>query len=181
METQYYTPPPHYQESHKAAPESSDFIPLFGSQSKIIAGGVPLVGIDNISISESVTKTPIYTLGMLESLAFEQQNVIVNISGTIVQNARMSFADTEFYPKNPAEMMKYLNSTFDIELVMLNAGDPNDPETTPVFTAKGCQRVGSNISVPNGKIIDSFTVIGAYLVRDFSALENFYVRETVES
>lgn len=181
-ETRYYTPPQHYQNSHGSAKESSDFIPLFGSQSKIIVGGVPIVGIDNISISESVTKTPIYTLGMLEALAFEQQNVSVNISGTIVQNARMSMAGeggigTEFYPKNPTQMMEFLNSVFDIEIVLQNPISPDDPETTPVFTAKNCQRTGSNISIPNGKIIDSFSVIGAYLERDFTSLKNFYPRE----
>lgn len=181
-ETQFYTPPPHYQNSHQGASESSDFIPLFGSQSKIIVGGIPLVGIDNISIAESVTKTPIYTLGMLEALAFEQQNVSVNISGTLVQNARMSMAGeagagTEFYPQNPAQMMEFLNSVFDIELVLQKPNTPEDPETTPVFTAKNCQRTGSNISVPNGKIIDSFSIIGAYLERDFATLANFYPRE----
>lgn len=180
-ETQPYTPPFHFQKSHGDAKESSDFITLVGSQSKVIVGGVPLVGIDNISIAESLQKTPIYTLGMMEALAFEQQNVSINVSGSITQNARMSMAGeggigTEFYPRDPTQMMQFLNSVFDIEIVFQNPVNPDDPETTPVFTIKNCQRTGSNISISNGKIVDSFSVIGTHILRDFTSLVNFFPR-----
>lgn len=174
--TNYYTPPVTYNKSHDGAPEAGDFIPLQGSQSVILIGGLPIVGIENLSINETVAKTPIYTLGMLEALAFEQQNVSVTVSGTIVQNARMSLQDSEFYPKGPAEMAAFLNTVFDIEIVFQDATKPdNDRKTKPVWTTKNCQRTGSNLSIPNGKIIDSFTIIGTHLVRDFKVLEDYYV------
>jgi len=174
----YAAPPQHYQDAYSDG-GSSDFIPLQGSQSVIVFGGRPVVGIDNISIQESLSKTPIYTLGMLESLGNEQGNLTVNVSGTITQNARMALQNSEFYPNTAADMMKYLNSYFDIEIKFQDQqADKNDRITSSVWTIKNCQRTGSNISIPNGKIIDSFTVLAQRLNRDFSSLSNFYPKGT---
>jgi len=182
MDTKYYTPPQTYQDVY-ASPiggnnEAGDFVPLVGSQSVIVFGGLPIVGIENLSINEVNTQTPIFALGLIHALAFEQQNVTVNVSGTIAQNARQSLQNSEFYPKGPDEMAAYFNSVFSIEVAFQDATkDQNARVTQPVFIVENCRRSASNISIPSGKIVDSFTAVGTYLVRDFAQLKEFYVQQ----
>lgn len=175
IETQF-TPPQSYQNAHAGADEVSDLRFLHSSASVIRLGSVPMVSVENLNISETVNRTPIYVVGSISPIAFDVQNVAVNISGSLVKSAIMSLYQSSFYARNEAELIATLNRTFIIDIFMVDhtKTDPADLYTEPFLSVMNCQKTGSNIVInPSTMIKDSFTAAGTFVIRDPDALTNF--------
>ena len=171
-----YTPPQSYQEAHKGADEAGDLRYLHASAAVIRIGGVPVVAIENLSISQSINRVPIYVVGALAPIGFDVQGISVNVSGQIVQMANMSLNQSTFYPKNEAEVIANINRVFNIDVVMMDYKklEANDIPTEPFITVRNCQNTGSNITInPNTNLKDSFTAVGTMMEREWDELAEF--------
>ena len=179
-----YTPPASYQDAYAAAIEpGTSFRYLHASSAVIRLGAIPIVLIENLNISQQINRSPIYAVGAIAPLGFDVQGVSVNVSGQIVQLADMALNDSSFYPKNEADIIANINTTFIIDIVMMDylnstrqsgQGDKLGEQTEAFITVRNCQNTGSNITInPNTNIKDSFTAVGTIMERDWSVLENF--------
>ena len=179
-----YTPPASYQDAYAAAIEpGTSFRYLHGGAAVIRLGAVPIVLIENMNISQQINRSPIYAVGSIAPLGFDVQGISVNVSGQIVQMADMALNDSAFYPKNEAEVLANINTTFIIDIVMMDylnstrlsgQGDKLGEQTEAFITVRNCQNTGSNITInSNTTIKDSFTAVGTMMERDWKVLENF--------
>ena len=170
-----YTPPQSYQDAHQGADEAGDIRYLHASAAVIRIGGVPVVAIENLNISQQVNRSPIYVVGAIAPIGFDVQGVSVNVSGQMVQLANMSLNQSSFYAKNESEIIANINTVFNIDIVMMDySKEAAEIPTEPFLTVKNCQNTGSNIVInPNTNLKDSFTAVGTFLVRDFDALAEF--------
>jgi hypothetical protein len=173
--TNLYTPPKSYQDAHAGADEAGDIRYLHASAAVIRIGGVPVVAVENLNISQQINRSPIYVVGAIAPLGFDVQGVSVNVSGQLVQLAVMSLNQSPFYPANEAEVIANINRTFNIDIVMVdNKADPLENLTEPIITVLNCQNTGSNITInPNTNMKDSFTAVGTFMVRNWDALADF--------
>ena len=163
-----YQPPQAYQDAHNGADEAGDIRYLHASAAVIRIGGVPVVAIENLNISQQINRSPIYVVGAIAPLGFDVQGVSVNVSGQLVQLAVMSLNQSAFYPANEAEVIA------DIVMLDNTKDDPADVPTEPFITVKNCQNTGSNIVInPNTMMKDSFTAVGTMMERDWGALVDF--------
>jgi len=170
-----YQPPQAYQDAHAGADEAGDIRYLHGSAAVIKIGGVPVVAIENLNISQSINRSPIYVVGSIAPIGFDVQGVSVNVSGQMIQLASMSLNQSAFYAKNEAQVIAQINTVFDIDVVMMDYSKAAaDIPTEPFLTAKNCQNTGSNIVISsNVNLKDSFTAVGTFLIRDFDQLAEF--------
>lgn len=171
-----YQPPQSYQDAHNGADEAGDIRYLHASAAVIRIGGVPVVAVENLNISQQINRSPIYVVGAIAPLGFDVQGVSVNVSGQLVQLANMSLNQSAFYPANEAEVIANINRVFAIDIVMMDntKDDPADVPTEPFITVRNCQNTGSNIVInPNTMMKDSFTAVGTMMERDWDALIDF--------
>ena len=135
-----YEAPQSYRDSHADAPEANDLRFLHSSAAVIRMGGVPIVAIENLNISQQIARSPINVIGSIVPIAFDVQSVTVNVSGQLVQLAIMSLNNSSFYPANEAEIIANINKVFNIDIVMQDhLRTPDDIETIPFITIKNCQ------------------------------------------
>lgn len=171
-----YTPPQSYQDAHKGADEAGDLRYLHASAAVVRIGGVPVVAIENLNVSQQINRSPIFCVGSIAPIGFDVQGVSVNVSGQMVQMANMSLNQSAFYSKSEADVIANINRVFDIDIVMMDysQSDPADIPTEPFITIRNCQNTGSNIVIaPNTNLKDSFTAVGTFMVRNWEMLENF--------
>jgi hypothetical protein len=171
-----YQPPQSYQDAHKGADEAGDIRYLHASAAVIRIGGVPVVAIENLNISQQINRSPIYVVGSIAPIGFDVQGVSVNVSGQMVQLANMSLNQSSFYAASEAEVIANINRVFNIDIVMMDYSkeDPADIPTEPFLTVQNCQNTGSNIVVnPNTNLKDSFTAVGTFMIRDWDTLQDF--------
>ncbi len=171
-----YTPPQSYQDAHKGADEAGDLRYLHASAAVIRIGGVPIVAIENLNISQQINRSPIYVVGAIAPIGFDVQGISVNVSGQLVQMAIMSLNQSSFYPSNEADVIASINRVFNIDVVMMDykQTDPAEIPTEPFLTVRNCQNTGSNIVInPNTNLKDSFTAVGTMMERDWDHLAEF--------
>lgn len=170
-----YVPPQSYQDAHAGADEAGDIRYLHASAAVIRIGEVPVVAIENLTINQTINRTPIYVVGAIAPIGFDVQGVAVNVSGQMVQLANMSLNQSAFYAKNEAQIIAEINTVFNIDIVMMDySKEAAEIPTEPFITVQNCQNTGSSITVnPNTNIKDSFTAVGTFMLRDFSVLEQF--------
>jgi len=175
VEDKPYEAPQSYVEAHADAAEASDLRFLHSSAAVIRMGGLPIVAIENLNISQQIARSPINVIGSIVPIAFDVQSVTVNVSGQLVQLAVMSLNNSSFYPANEAEIIANINRVFDIDVVMQDyVRTPEEVETIPFITIKNCQNTGSNITInPSTMLKDSFTAVGTIMQRDWSKLKDF--------
>ncbi len=174
VQTNYITPQA-FQDSHAGADEAGDLRYLHSSAAVIRLGEVPMVTIENMTINQQINRSPIFVVGSIAPVGFDVQGVTVNVSGQIVQLANMSLNQSAFYAQNEAQVIANINTVFNIDIVMMDfSKEAADVPTEPFITVKNCQNTGSSITInPNTNIKDSFTVVGTFMVRDFSVLAEF--------
>ena len=170
-----YQPPQSYQDAHNGADEAGDIRYLHGSAAVIRIGEVPVVAIENLNISQSINRNPIYVVGSIAPIGFDVNGVSVNVSGQMIQLALMSLNQSAFYAKTEAQVIAQINTVFDIDVVMMDySKEAADQPTEPFLTVKNCQNSGSNIVISsNVNIKDSFSAVGTFLIRDFDQLAEF--------
>jgi len=176
--TETYVPPAQYNHAYATGMGADDsFRYLHASSAVIKLGAVPIVLIENLNISMQVNRTPIYAVGAIVPLGFDLQGVSVNVSGQIVQTADMKLNDSPFYPDNEADILANINTTFLIEVHMMDHLNKTEGKATQLrafLTVRNCQNTGSSISInTNTNIKDSFTAVGTMMERDWSALETY--------
>ncbi|UCE64957.1 MAG: hypothetical protein JSU85_08710 [Candidatus Zixiibacteriota bacterium] len=171
-----FIPPQPYTDAHQGADEADDLRLLHSSAAVIRFGGVPIVAVENLNISITENRTPIYVVGSISPIAFDIQNVAVNISGSLVQMAIMSLAQTSFYPKSEADIIASINRVFNIDIFMIDHTnlDPAELYTEPFLTVKNVQKTGNNFVInPSTMIKDSFTAVATFVVNNREALKNY--------
>lgn len=171
-----YKPPAEYVAAYQDAPEVNDLRFLHAAGAVVKIGGIPVVALENLNISQTQSKTPIVCLGTLAPLGFDPQPIQVTVQGQIVQMAKMSLAKSTFYPESVGGLLANVNKVFNIT-VQLQDHSQDDPSKilTGVFLeVENCTNTGSNISLsPNSNIKDSFTAVGTFVKRNWDTLNNF--------
>ncbi len=175
-----YEAPADYQTALAAAEEVGDIRYLHASAAVVRMGAVPIVLLENLNISMQINRSPIYAISSIVPLGFDVQGVSVNVSGQLVQLAKMSLANSAFYPSSEADIIANINRVFNIDIIMYDHTKPTlDASTGPFITVKNCQNTGSNIVInPNTMIKDSFTAVGTMMERDWDQLATFNEEET---
>jgi len=171
-----YSPPQNIQDAFQGADEAGDLRYLHASAAVIKLGSVPIFLLENLTISQSVNRSPIYMVGSIAPVGFDVNGVTVNISGQITLNVAMSLKDSGFYPKNEADIIANINRVFDIDIIMIDRtkSDPADIQTEPFITVRNCVNTGSSITVnPNAMLKDAFTAVGTIMERDWDVLKDF--------
>lgn len=184
-----YIPPLSYSNAYAGADEADDIRYLHASAAIIKIGEVPVVALENLTINQTINRTPIYAVGSIVPLGFDVQGISVNVSGQLVQLAKMSLNQSAFYAKNEADVIANINTVFTIDIEMndyfsldnkdadgnikVNASGFGDP-TGAFITVHNCQNTGSSITVnPNTMMKDAFTAVGTFMSRDWDVLVGF--------
>lgn len=171
-----YETPANYLTSHADAKEAGDIRFLHASASVIRINGVPIVAIENLNISQTISRQPIYSVGSIVPIGFDVNGVQVSVSGQLVQLASMSLNDSLFYPNSEADIISNINKVFQIDVMMIDytKDDPLDYETDAFLSVLNCQNTGSNITInPNAMLKDSFSAVGTFMARNPLALTDF--------
>ena len=172
-----YDPPEWFQNGMNGADEAGDLRFLHSSAAVIRLGEVPIVAIENMTITVGVNKTPIMVIGSPVAIGFDFSGYTVNVSGQIVMNAASTLNKSDFFAKSVEEVVKNINSVFDIDIIMQDAFADNVEEraTEPFVTIKNCTNTGETITLSNNtNLRQSFTAIGTFMQRNLdTALAEF--------
>ena len=172
-----YEPPEWFMNGMNGADEAGVLRFVHSSAAVIRLGQVPIVAIENMTITTAITNTPIMVIGSPVAIGFDFGGYTVNVSGQIVLNAASTLNKSEFFAKSVDELVKNINQIFDIDVIAQDAFADNVEEraTEPFFTIKNCKNSGETITLGNNaNMRQSFTAVGTFMNRDLAtALANF--------
>lgn len=172
-----YDPPSWFQDGMNGADEAGDLRYVHSSAAIVRIGLVPIVALENLTITVAINRTPIMVIGSPVPIGFDFSGYTANISGQIVMNAASTLNKSDFFPKTVDEIVKNINSVFDIDLIAQDAfiDDVDDRLTEPFITLKNCQNTGETITLSNNtNIRQSFTAVATFMERAIeTALKDF--------
>jgi hypothetical protein len=172
-----YEPPQWYQDGMDGADEAGDLRFVHSSAAIVRIGEVPIVALENVSITVSIVRNPIMVIGSPVAIGFDFGGYNANISGQIVMNAASTLNKSQFFAKSVNDLVANINTVFDIDILAQDANAENVDErlTEPFIILKNCQNTGETINLStNANIRQSFTAVATFMERDIAdALKDF--------